>query len=196
MKQLYNMKEIYKAMYDMARNLRYLHKAQKQKLLSHTFIERIMLAVTEVNKCEMCSYAHTKMALEAGLTKQEIEELLEGESSEVPMEERTALLFAQHYADSRAYPSEKFWETLVNNYGEVKAKGILGVIRTITLGNAIGIPFGSLVNRIKRKSPDSRSTLGYEIRLIFMLLFSSPFAFIHGILSSCFNRPLLKTNNT
>jgi AhpD family alkylhydroperoxidase len=39
-----------------------------------------MLAVTEVNGCEMCSYAHTKMALEAGLSNDEIQQMLAGDN--------------------------------------------------------------------------------------------------------------------
>ncbi|MFC0273464.1 carboxymuconolactone decarboxylase family protein [Metabacillus herbersteinensis] len=31
-----------------------------------------MLAVTEVNGCEFCSYSHTKIALEQGMSQEEI----------------------------------------------------------------------------------------------------------------------------
>ena len=47
-------------------------EVKKERQLSEHFIERIMLAVTEVNGCAVWSYAHTKMALEAGMTNEEI----------------------------------------------------------------------------------------------------------------------------
>ncbi len=191
MKKLYSISEVYKITYDLGRTLKYIRRVKAQKLLSSTFTERIMLAVTEVNQCAMCSYAHTKMALEAGLDKKEISDLLGGETSGIPEEEAAAILFAQHYADSRACPSEKAWDTLVETYGEVAARGILGIIRMITLGNTLGIPFGSLGNRIRRKKPDPRSSLGYELAAIFVLIFVTPIAIIHGLLASCFNKPLI-----
>ena len=49
-------------------------------------MERIMLGVTQVNGCLLCSYAHTKMALELGMKEKQIEELLDGELGNVPLE--------------------------------------------------------------------------------------------------------------
>lgn len=41
---------------------------KKQNGMNFKFKERIMLAVTEVNGCIMCSYVHTKLSLKAGLS--------------------------------------------------------------------------------------------------------------------------------
>lgn len=190
MKNLYSPSEIYKVFFDYGRTAKYMRKAKKKKELSPQLIERIMLAVTEVNKCEMCSYAHTKMALEKGLCESEIQALLSGEFSTIPNDEATAILFAQHYADFQSKPTEKAWDTLLETYGEVKAKGILGVVRTITLGNSLGIPFGSFINRIKGKKPDSRSNIGYELCVILMLFFVSPIGVLHGLIYSWFSKKL------
>ena len=80
-----------------------MKKAKKKKELSPEFIERIMLGVTEVNGCEVCSYAHTKMALEQGMAAEEIQQLLAGSTDNIPVEEMPAYLFAQHYADRRGF---------------------------------------------------------------------------------------------
>jgi len=80
-------------------------QARKNKVMSSEFIERIMLAVTEVNGCEVCSYAHTKIALEQGMSEEEIGKLLSGDTEDIPAEEAPAIFFAQHYADTRGNPS-------------------------------------------------------------------------------------------
>lgn len=139
--------------------------------------ERIMLAVTEVNKCPMCSYAHTKIALEAGMSAREIENMLQGVLLDVPKEEMPAILFAQHFADTRGKPSKESLRTLVNIYGLDKARGILGGIRSIMVGNAYGIAWGSFMGRFKGE-PDPRSHLAYELTMILTLL---PFLIIGGI---------------
>lgn len=36
---------------------------KKKKIVNKDFVERLQLAVTEVNGCAACSYAHTYMAL-------------------------------------------------------------------------------------------------------------------------------------
>jgi AhpD family alkylhydroperoxidase len=68
------------------------------------FIERLMLATTEVNGCDACSYAHTQMALKSGFSKEEIDALLSGDKAFVVQEEAKAILFAQHYASSMGHP--------------------------------------------------------------------------------------------
>ena len=65
-RKLYSVPESYWILYQGFSTVKYMFKAKKNKELSPDFIERIMLAVTEVNGCAICSYAHTKMALEAG----------------------------------------------------------------------------------------------------------------------------------
>lgn len=50
-----------------------------------------MLEVTEVNGCEVCSYAHTKIALEKGLSNKEIQMLLSGNVERVSADEAVAI---------------------------------------------------------------------------------------------------------
>ena len=142
-----------------------------------------MLAVTEVNGCPLCSYAHTKMALEAGMNNEEIHNMLSGAMEDVPEEDLQAVVFAQHYADSRGYPSRESWDRVVENYGIVKAKGILGAIRAIMMGNALGIPWGSFFNRFKGQ-PDERSNLGYELGVMVIGSIMIPVALVHALLAS------------
>lgn len=189
-KKLYSLREIYRIIYLALRSGKYMLRVKKSGAISLSFKERIMLAVTEVNHCVMCSYEHTTIALEAGMDNEEIHALLAGDTENVPEEELPAILFAQHYADKRGYPSKEAWQRILTVYGEEKAKGILGIIRGIMMGNAMGIAFGSLKGRSKGK-PDPRSSLLYEIAALIASLLFLPVAAIHGLFADLFRRPLI-----
>lgn len=64
-----------------------------------------------------------------------VTDMLAGVLDDVPADEVTAVMFAQHYADRRGNPSKESWERIVETYGISKAKGILGAIRAIMIGN-------------------------------------------------------------
>lgn len=138
-------------------------------MLRDDFTERLMLAVTEVNKCASCSYAHTKTALETGMSMEEINAMLSGNLSVVGPKKLPAILFAQHYADSRGKPSKEAWNSIVKQYGNEKSLAILGAIRIIMLGNAYEIPLGSFKARLSKKpgkTTDPRSSIWYELAML------------------------------
>lgn len=182
-RKLYSMKEIYTILYNGMRTAPYLSKAKKKGELDTEFIERIMLAVTEVNGCGVCSYAHTKMALEAGMSDKEIQNMLAGVLTDVPEDQIQSMIFAQHYADHRGKPSGEAWARIVEIYGVSKSKAILGAIRIIMMGNALGIPWSAFVGRFKGE-PDERSTFLYEVGGIVLGTLFIPFALINAIIAS------------
>ncbi len=190
-KQIYSLKEGYIALYKGLRTARFLSKARKNKSMSSSFIERIMLAVTEVNSCEVCSYAHTKIALEQGMSNEEIEKLLSGTADNIPTEEMQAIMFAQHYADTRGNPSKEPWTRIVEVYGKEMALGILAATRMIMIGNAYGIPLSGLRTRLKGK-PSGKTSFGYELLmpLSFVVLF--PIALVHGLILNLLKRPIIQ----
>lgn len=170
-------------------------KARRKKVFGHECIERIMLAVTEVNGCDICSYAHTKMALQAGMSNEEIQNMLSGGKSDVPSDELQAIMFAQHYADSRGKPAREAWDRIVETYGLNKSYGILGAIRMIMMGNAYGIPWSSFVNRL-RGNPDKRSTLLYESSVLILGSFLIPVAIVHAFIASLLRLKIISFQET
>jgi AhpD family alkylhydroperoxidase len=188
-KKLYSVKESYWISYKGIRTMKYMFKAKKNNELSPKFIERIMLAVTEVNDCAICSYAHTKKALESGMSSEEIQKMLSGIIEDVPDGEIAAVMFAQHYADTRGKPTMESWQRIVEIYGTSRAKGILGSIRTIMIGNTYGIAWSSFFNRLKGK-PDPRSSLPYELSMILGTILV-PISFIHALISDLFKKPII-----
>jgi AhpD family alkylhydroperoxidase len=138
-----------------------------------------MLAVTEVNGCALCAYGHTRFALDAGLTGDEVRELLGGMADSVPDAELPAVAFAQHYADQRGRPDHDVWRHLVDVYGESQALGVLGTTRMIMCGNAIGIPWSALLSRL-RGAPYPDSSLPHEIGSIAGSALVAPVAVAQG----------------
>jgi len=190
LKKVYSHSEGYRALYKGIRTLKYLIKNKRKKLISKKFIERIMLAVTEVNGCEVCAYGHTKMALEAGMKKEEIMMLLEGNSNRVPEDQVHGIVFAQHYGDTRGNPSLDAWQMIINEYGDEKAYIILAAIRMIMIGNVFGIALSAIVRRLKRKTV-YKTNIFYEITMLLAFVVFLPFAIINAIVFNIFRIPLI-----
>ena len=71
------------------------------EIIDAAFRERLTLAVTAVNRCRYCVYAHAKPALVEGVDENEIEELKNGITEKCPIDELPALLYAQHWAETQ-----------------------------------------------------------------------------------------------
>jgi AhpD family alkylhydroperoxidase len=134
---------------DLFAHLGELHSAFTQHRISHAFSEKIMLAVTQVNGCRYCSYAHTRMALQAGVSEPELRDLLMGEFSHIPEHELVAVLFAQHYAEQADHYDATAWQRLQDTYGAEVASDILSHIRVITFANLYGNTFDALLERLQ-----------------------------------------------
>ena len=130
------------------KNMKRLREVKKRGLLSPAFQERLMLAVTAVNGCRYCSYFHTKQALKSGIPPPEINRLLSGDIDACPEEEATAVMYAQHWADSEAHPNLEIVRKLQHTYGVEKSESIHLMLRMIRIGNLMGNTLGYLFYRI------------------------------------------------
>ena len=123
----------------MLRNRPKIKIAMRGDVVSEKFRERLMLMVTQVNGCRYCSYYHAKEALKAGISKDDLEFLLEGAiPTDTPKDEIPALLYAQHWAESDSHPDPKIQQKLVNTYGVEKFDAIEMILRMIRVGNLSG----------------------------------------------------------
>lgn len=190
-KKLFTVFELYPIMTLAFRSIPLLRRAKAAGKMDKAFLERIMLAVTEVNGCAMCSYYHTHVALEEGFSAEEIRALLGGSFADVPQEQLSGVLFAQHYADQRGKPSLASWEKIVAEYGESGAYGILAVTRMIMMGNALGIPSGSFLLRFRGK-PDPRSNVFYELMMMFAMVIFIPLTGLTAFFLNLVKSPYLK----
>jgi len=193
--RMYSVREAYRILYRGLRTLPALFRAKRNGELSGESAERIMLAVTEVNGCEVCSYAHAKMALEKGLGAEEIRMMLAGDTAAIPADEAIAIAFAQHYADSRGSPTREAWQRLVESYGTTKALGILGAAREMMIGNAYGIALSAFMSRVKGR-PIARSSLPYEVAVLSAVIPHLLFAPFHAAVTALCRRPIISWSSS
>lgn len=142
------------------------------KHINKAFIEKIMLVVTAVNSCPYCAWFHAQKAIQAGLTGNEIKDILNLQFSTRAQDfELPGLLFAQHYAETNRKPEQKMTDMIFKHYGKKTAKHILLIIRMIFLGNLSGNTFDAFISRCNgQKVPGSN-----VIFEVFFFLVSAPF---------------------
>ena len=132
-------------------------ETQLNPVISKAFSESISLAVTQVNGCKLCGYTHAKNALKAGMTEEEVEFLLSGGFDNAPKEQLEALLYAQHYAESKGNPDPETTRKLLETYGEEKTKDIMSNILIIMLSNLHGNTIEALKYRLKGQGVEDSS---------------------------------------
>ncbi len=179
-KHRYSFREMYKILLNMFSSIPLLKRNKREQIIDKDFTERIMLAVTEVNGCAICSYAHTKMALESGFSIEEVESFFAGSDTYIKPEEAMGILFAQSYADNQGNYSDEAYQTLVDYYGEEKSKTILAAARGMMAGNVIGLPMSAISARFKGKKY-SNSSFFYEIGMLLAPLLLIPISGIHSL---------------
>lgn len=157
-----------------------LKSLKKKKVMNFKLKERIMLAVTEVNGCVLCSYVHTKLALKSGMTDDEIKALLAGDLENVPKEESLAVLFAKDYAYQKENIDPVYYNKIEERYGIYKAKAILSVCEVITMTNSMGIAMGLLKETLTFKHV-KRSNILNEILIPILTMVLFPICLILGL---------------
>lgn len=178
-KRKYNLIDMYHIFVRVPDALNRFLKNKKTKVVDSQFVERLQLAVTEVNGCAVCSYAHTQMALKQGMSNEEIFSFLSGDKKYIKPEESKAILFAQHFADTGGYPTRQSYEAIINEYGKEKAEIMLAAVQIMMTGNVYGIPQSAFKSRLKGK-PYQDSSLFYELGMQIFGILILPFALIHG----------------
>ncbi len=176
-RRIYGVRINYRLLNAFLCNLGDIKRAKATGAVSPEFEKRIMLAVTQVNGCRMCSYFHTKDALKMGMDGQQIESILGGQLSGAPEDEMIALMFAQHYADTIGRYDDAAWQRVVAAYGQDKARAIRAYIRAIMVGNAQGNIVGALKSRFRGR-PEAGSTFFKEISVLTADIFMIPFFLI------------------
>jgi len=117
--------------------------------LNPAFRERLMLAVTEVNLCRYCRSFHVGQARQAGIPIEVITVYLKGTiPDEVPEEQKLAVCFARHWAETNSQPDPDYIDQVKEVYGEDGFQAINMVLRMITMGNLLGNTWDYLIYKI------------------------------------------------
>lgn len=133
---------------DVACLFNHASHARARGSVSPAFRERLMMAVTSVNACRYCARFHAQVALTTGISRAEIDQILEGEFNHAPEHEFPALLYAQHWAETNAQPDPAARAQFVQVYGDDTARAIERVLRMIRIGNLTGNTFDYILDRL------------------------------------------------
>ncbi|MBU1093623.1 MAG: carboxymuconolactone decarboxylase family protein [Firmicutes bacterium] len=183
--------ELYKAFVLMVRSFVIVSSNRISKIIDLKFSERLMLAVTEVNGCEACSWAHARIALSEGFSQEEIQGFLSGSDQYIIPEESVAILFGQQYADQRGKVTKASYEKLLATYGKKKSRNIVATIQMMMFANMSGLPLSAFYRRLK-KEPYTNSSLFYELSMMVVPVFYIPFALLQAIIESILFLPKIR----
>ncbi len=148
---------------DAARSLPTLARALRRPDTSPALREQVMLAVTSVNDCRYCSWAHTGLALSEGVDLDQLHDLLEGRMQSAPDERAArAILFARHFADSDRQPDPAAQAALREHFSEEELREIMAYIHAIYFANLTGNTVDALLSRL-RGEPAEHSSLPVEL---------------------------------
>lgn len=128
--------------------LRLSRRMKTQGVMTKKRRERIMLAISEINGCALCSYVHTKLALQAHMDVSEIQTLLAGDLEGVPQDDVLAVLFAKDFAANKEVIDPEFYQKLVTYYGLKQARAIVCASHVITMTTSMGISLALLKNTL------------------------------------------------
>ena len=109
--------------------------------------------------------------------------------------EAKAIVFAQHFADSRGLPKADAYEVIKQEYGDEKAHIILSAAQVMLVGNIYGIPMSAFQSRLKG-NPYKDSSLLYELGMQVFGILLLPIALLHGGLNALFGVSNIKLDNT
>lgn len=194
-KNKFSLWELYRAITYMPRAMVKMIRNNKSKLVDNDLLKRLQLAVTEVNGCPACSYAHTKMALRQGMSGDEISSFLSGGDQFIKPSEAKAIMFAQHFADTRGYPKKYAYDALIGEYGEQEAQLMLSAVQIMIGGNMYGIPYSAFQSRLKG-NPYKGSSLFFELGMLIAGLFLLPIGIIHSALRALVGLPNIRLDKT
>lgn len=190
-KRIYDPAGFYSALQDLFSHIDELRRAARRRRVSRAFAEKIMLAVTQVNGCRYCSYGHSRLALAAGVSEDELRDLLAGDLGNFPEAEAVALSYAQHYAETQGQPDPEARQRLLDTYGPETAADIACYIRMISFGNLLGNTFDAFLSRLKG-APASDSRFLGELCVLLSTLTVIPIRMFFYLLVRPFSRTRLE----
>lgn len=171
-RRIYTFFTLHKDIWFLLKNSFAIVAAFLNKKIDKAFMERIMLVTTAVNGCTYCSWFHAKQAAATGMSATEIKDILSLQfKTQAAEEEVTALLFAQHYAETNRHPDPEMWDKLNAYYGVKNAYHLYLMIRIIYFANLSGNTYDAFLSRLKGEKASGSNVL-FEI--VFFIL-NTPF---------------------
>lgn len=172
--RVFRVKEQVKNIYLGAKGFVLLKSSKKKKIMTKLLKEEIMLAITEVNGCTMCSFVHTKIALSSGMSTADIKKILDGNTNDIPIEDAVAVLFAQNYAYAKEQVSTEGLRRIIEEYGIKKSELILAACNMITMTNGMGTSMDHFYKRLLFKRNRNSNIASELLNPLFTMLLFPP----------------------
>lgn len=147
-KRFYTPRSFYSDLVELLARRSEIRGTMQSGRVSRAFAEKIMMAVTAVNRCRYCARYHTRLALEEGVPQDEIARILALELDEFPAEEAVALAFAQHWAETAGHPDPEAERHFHAFYGPETSQDLLHWMRMINVGNLAGNTWDAILWRL------------------------------------------------
>ncbi len=149
--------------------------AMRNKKIGKPFMEKIMTIVTAVNGCVYCAWFHARQAVSCGISNNEVKNMLDLQfQTDATEYQITALLYAQHYAETNRNPDKAMTEKLFKYYGNKTAFHIILMIRMIFFGNLAGNTYDAFLSRFKGKKAKNSNVIFEFIFFVINLPFMLP----------------------
>ena len=146
-KRFYTPRSLFRDLAELLARRSEIRETARSDRVSRAFAEKIMMAVTAVNRCRYCARYHTRLALQEGIPQDEIARILSLELDDFPPEEAVALAFAQHWAETEGHPDPEAERRFRETYDPQVSADILNWIQLITMGNLLGNSWDALLWR-------------------------------------------------
>ncbi|MGB3049954.1 MAG: carboxymuconolactone decarboxylase family protein [Polyangiales bacterium] len=133
--------------------------------------EKIIVAVAQVNACTMCEHAHTRMALEAGVSDAELAALENLDESAFDRRTWLAIAYARERSKSGFAPvaDDASQTDLTEALGAQTRRDVEDVARVMTVANRIANTLNALPDRWRgRPVPESRLLDELVINILFL----------------------------
>lgn len=133
--------------------------------------EKVIVAVAQVNACRMCEHAHTRMALEAGVSDAEIAALESMDETAFDRHDWLAIAHARERTKAGFAPvaSDESQDALIQALGAQTSSDVEDVARVMTVANRIANTLNALSDR-RRGNPVPGSRFFDELLINIMFL--------------------------
>jgi len=133
--------------------------------------EKVIVSVAQANACRMCEHAHTRMALEAGVTDAELAALETMDAQSLDRRTWLALAYARERAEADFAPvaDPDALHALERELGAQTVRDVEDVARAMTVANRVANTLNALSDR-RRGHPIPGSRLPDELVINFLFL--------------------------
>lgn len=115
--------------------------------------ERVMVAVSRANACDGCTHVHEAWALRAGVSAAELDQIGAGELTQLPAEQRAAVVYASALAEARFRRLAPDAQAVADEQLEPgRQQDVEAVARLMTFANLSLNTANALADRLRRTS--------------------------------------------